>query len=257
VRFQELDRRMRVYETSLDLAVLPTLFMVARVDGRAFTRLTREVHRFKAPYDLRFRDLMTATAVHLMECGFRGILAFTQSDEVSLLLHPDDDTFGRKLRKLGSVLAGEASARFSVELGTPAAFDCRISQLPSLELVLDYFRWRQEDAARNALNGHAYWLLRGEGMSVAEATARLRGMGNSGKHDLLFQAGLNFQHLPPWQKRGSGVYWKAVPVEGENPVTGADAPSSRRRLHVDHDLPLREGLDALVWRLVEEGGAGG
>ena len=35
-----------------------------------------------------------------------------------------------------------------------AAFDCRISQLPSLDLVVDYFRWRGEDARRNALNAH-------------------------------------------------------------------------------------------------------
>jgi hypothetical protein len=31
-------------------------------------------------------------------------------------LHPDDQTFGRKLRKLNSVLAGEASAKFSLLL---------------------------------------------------------------------------------------------------------------------------------------------
>lgn len=39
--FDELDRKMRVYETSADARVLPEIFMVARIDGRGFTRLTR------------------------------------------------------------------------------------------------------------------------------------------------------------------------------------------------------------------------
>lgn len=58
MKFDELDTRMRVYETAHDLCVLPGLYMVARLDGRGFTRLTKEVHKFEAPFDVRFRDLM-------------------------------------------------------------------------------------------------------------------------------------------------------------------------------------------------------
>src|SRR3954470_11335787 len=61
-----------------------------------------------------------------------GIRPFSQSDEISLLFGPDSDGFGRKLRKLLSILSGEASARFSLLLGAMAVFDCRISQLPSV-----------------------------------------------------------------------------------------------------------------------------
>jgi tRNA(His) guanylyltransferase len=71
MKFDELDDRMRVFETTHDLCVLPGLYMVARLDGRSFTRLTKEVHQFEAPFDARFRDLMLATAEHLMTgCGF-------------------------------------------------------------------------------------------------------------------------------------------------------------------------------------------
>ena len=38
--FDELDERMRVFETAADYCVLPGIFMVARLDGRSFTRLT-------------------------------------------------------------------------------------------------------------------------------------------------------------------------------------------------------------------------
>ena len=148
MKFDDLDGMMRVFETAHDLCVLPGLHMVARLDGRSFTRLTKEVHPFEAPFDERFRDLMRATAEHLMTgCGFDVCYGYTQSDEISLLFAPDENAFGRKLRKLHSVLAGEASAKFSLLLGAVAAFDCRISQLPSAGHVVDYFRWRSEDAA--------------------------------------------------------------------------------------------------------------
>ena len=112
--------------------------MVARLDGRSFTHLTKEVHQFEAPFDARFRDLMIKTAEHLMSgCGFNMVYGYTESDEISLLFGLEEISFGRKLRKLISILAGEGSAKFSLLLGALASFDCRISQLPSVELVVD------------------------------------------------------------------------------------------------------------------------
>jgi tRNA(His) 5'-end guanylyltransferase len=64
MKFDELDARMRVYETAHDHCVLPGIYMVARLDGRSFTRLTRERHAFAAPFDERFRDLMLDTTEH-------------------------------------------------------------------------------------------------------------------------------------------------------------------------------------------------
>ena len=61
MKFDELDLKMRVFETAHDLCVLPKIFMVARIDGRSFTRLTKEVHKFESPFDERFRDMMAAT----------------------------------------------------------------------------------------------------------------------------------------------------------------------------------------------------
>jgi hypothetical protein len=43
-------------------------------------------------------------------------------DEISLLFGPEENGFGRKLRKLLSVLSGEASARFTLLLGAVAVF---------------------------------------------------------------------------------------------------------------------------------------
>lgn len=103
------------------------------------------------PYDLRMRDCMVKTLLHLCTAaGFNVLFGYTQSDELNLLFRRDERLFGRKLRKLLSVLAGEASGVFSLALGRLGAFDARISQLPTDEDVVNYFRWRADDAHRNA-----------------------------------------------------------------------------------------------------------
>jgi len=246
MKFDELDQKMRVFETAHDHCVLPGLYMVARLDRRSFTRLTREVHKFAAPFDERFHDYMIATTEHLLNCGFRILYGYTQSDEISLLFHPDEETFGRKLRKYDSILAGEASAKFSLLLGSLAGFDSRISQLPTVDLVADYFRWRSEDAHRNALNSHCYWLLRKEGQSVGAATSALEGLSVAAKNELLFQRGINFNDLPNWQKRGVGLYWESYAKTGFNPVTGEHVTAQRRRIQVDLELPMKDPYAQLI-----------
>lgn len=251
MKFDELDQKMRVYETAADNSVLPEIFMVARLDGHGFTRLTKEVHPFEAPFDARFRDYMIATTQHLMQCGFNILYGYNQSDEISLLFHPREDAFHRKLRKYHSILAGQASAKFSLLLGDIAAFDCRISQLPTAGLVVDYFRWRNEDAHRNALNAHCYWLLRKQGLSVTQATARVSGLSVSLKNELLFQNGINFNDLPSWQKRGVGLYWETYEKEGENLATGEAVTVQRRRIRVEMDLPMKDAYSAFIEKFLK------
>jgi tRNA(His) guanylyltransferase len=246
MKFGDLDRTMRVFETAHDHCVLPGIHIVVRLDGRSFTHLTRERHPFEHPFDPRFRDYMVATTEHLMACGFRVIYGYTQSDEISLLLHPREEVFGRKLRKLISVLAGEASAKFSLLLGDLAAFDGRVSQLPGDSHVVDYFRWRQEDAARNALNGHCYWMLVDGGLSPREAARRLAGMSVSRKNELLFSHGINFAHLPAWQKRGAGLWWEVVTRPGRDPRTGEETTATRRQVIRDLDLPIGDAYSGLI-----------
>jgi len=253
MKFDELDQSMRIFETAHDHCVLPGLYIVARVDGRSFTRLTKETHAFEAPFDPRFRDLMTRTATRLMECGFRITYGYTQSDEISLLFGRDDDTFGRKLRKIVSILAAEASASFSLELGDRAVFDCRVAQLPDLDRVLEYFRWRQEDAHRNALNAHCYWLLRSQGQSPKAATRFLVGRSVADKNELLFQNGTNFNELPAWQRRGIGLFWESYEKQASNPRTGEPVLASRRRIRVELEIPMKEPYERFLRGLIEEG----
>ena len=48
--FDEFDRKMRIYEQSLDQTILPEIYLAARLDGRSFTRLTKEICKFEAQF---------------------------------------------------------------------------------------------------------------------------------------------------------------------------------------------------------------
>lgn len=250
MKFNELDSKMRVFETAHDICVLPNIFIVARIDGRSFTRLTKEVHQFETPFDVRVRDMMVETTKHLMNCGFDVVFGYTQSDEISLLFKQNITAFDRKIRKYNSVLAGEASAKFSLLLGDLGAFDCRICQLPTADLVCDYFRWRNEDAHRNALNAHCYWLLRKSGKSARQATSFMAKKSVAEKNELLFQNNTNFNDLPLWQKRGTGLYWEEYEKEAVNKLTGEKVAALRRRIKIDYELPMRDEFSNFIRSLL-------
>jgi len=252
MKFEQLDRRMRVFETAHDHRVLPGVHMVARIDGRSFSQLTRVDLGLSRAYDARMRDAMIVASRRVMSCGFAAIYGYTQSDEINVLFRRDEEAFGRKLRKFLSVLAAEASVAFSMHLGSPGAFDCRISQLPRDEDVVDYFRWRQEDAHRNALNAHCYWLHRDRGLDDAAATRALLGVSVAERNELLFASGLNFNDLPSWERRGIGFYYATKPSVGTDPRTGAAVESTVRELVTDLELPMRADYDAFIRRFVVE-----
>src|SRR5262249_37445699 len=119
--------------------------------------------------------------------------------------------------------------------------------------VVDYFRWRQADAARCALNGWCYWTLRKAGQGIAEATASLQNKGVDAKHELLFQAGVNFNDLPLWQRRGTGLHCETYQREGYSPKLAHKVLTTRRRVKVDGELPLGEEYATLIERILRSG----
>jgi tRNA(His) 5'-end guanylyltransferase len=71
----------------------------------------------------------------------------------------------------------------------------------------------------------------------------------SEKNELLFQAGVNFNDLPAWQRRGTGVYWETYEREGYNPKLDQTVLATRRRLKVDRDLPIGDEYATFIHRL--------
>lgn len=245
----EFEDRMRTFEYFHRLRILPGTWPIIRVDGRGFSRFTES--RFEKPLDVRFRDIMIKTAQVLLK-ELQAIYAYTESDEISVLMSPEWNLFDRELEKAVSISAGIASSAFTQACGEPAHFDSRVWLGPDKGLVVDYFRWRQSDATRCALNGWCYWTLRKAGMSVKEATRELMGKTVSEKNELLFSHGVNFNELPLWQRRGIGLYWETYEKDGFNPVSQSTVRAVRRRIKEDLRLPMKDEYGRLIRQIMKE-----
>lgn len=251
MRFDELEEKMRKYETVNDRHAPLDMFLIARLDGRGFTKLAKEIN-LSRPFDENF-DLAKDLAIkHLIEnSGFDIIYAYHQSDEISLLFKYNTDIFGRNHRKYNSLLASFLSTKFLEVLldffpflkASPPqiSFDCRLIELPSASLVKDYFSWRQQDAGRNGLNTYCYWMLRRDGLSGSRAHSEYSGLSVTEKHELLFKKfNINYSQVPKWQINGTAIYWETYQKEGFNPLLGQTLLVDRKKLVLQKELEFGE-----------------
>lgn len=166
----DLGDRMKHYEgIEAQRRLLPDLPVVARIDGRKFSRFTKP---FDKPFDTRLTSAMDITTAYLVEKTHANV-GYTQSDEITLIWHVDRSEnpaaqmlFDGRVQKLCSVLAGMATARFIraldqamvespgeifVEDSLPH-FDCRVWNVPSQEEAANALFWRFLDASKNAVS---------------------------------------------------------------------------------------------------------
>lgn len=242
------EAKMRSLEYFHNLRLLPETYTVIRLDGRSFSNFTAS-SKFDKPFDGRFHSMMLDTTKAIVtELG--GVYAYTESDEISILFPPEWDLFDRSVEKLVSVSASIASSNFTYFSNSIVSFDSRIISLVNHQQVIDYFLWRQADATRCALNGYSYWTLRSLGKSPRAATSELDKQTVSFKNELLFENGINFNDVPAWQRRGTGIYWEEYEKVGFNPVTNQEVLTSRRRLKVDEKLPIKEEYGNFINQLI-------
>ena len=142
---------------------------------------------------------------------------------------------GADWEKLVSLCAATATAHFTRQSGHIALFDARIWVGEDGD-VADYFRWRQSDAARCALNGWCYWSLRAQNQSARAATCALDGLTRDEKLALLRERGILWDELPMWQQRGASWHWETYQTSGIDPRKGA-VTATRRRLTMNENLP--------------------
>lgn len=240
---KDLEARMRAREWFHSLTLLPGAWAVVRVDGRSFSRFTEA--NFDKPFDPRFRDLMVGAATTLLtELG--GRYAYTESDEISVVLDPSFDLFGREVEKLVSLSAGIATAAFTHAAGQPAVFDGRVWMGTCLDDVIGYLLWRRADAARCALNTWCYWTLRKEGLSARRAGREMERTPAGEKKKLLLSHGVNFSAVPAWQRHGIGLWWETYEKTGHDPIRDTYVTATRRRIRAEHDLPLDDAYRDLL-----------
>lgn len=228
----DFEAKMRAREQFSDDAVSEDYHIVIRLDGVGFTKYTQR-QGFAKPFDEGFSARMVACLKTLL-ARFEGVYATTHSDEMSVYVHPRSELYGRRAEKLATVAAGIVSAQFG------EAFDARVWVGDTQEDVIDYFSWRQADAVTGGLSSWTYWSLRKSGLSSAQATSRLLGVGDARKHEILESLGVKWESTPTWTRRGIDVSWRHVEKAGHNPLTDTTVMVERRQIDVSAEMLVRD-----------------
>ena len=253
----DLGNRMKTfYEQIPKTRLMRRTPVVIRIDGKAFHTFTRG---FKRPFDDVLIKTMQETAKYLCENIQGCSLAYTQSDEISLLLidyqrFETSAWFDYEIQKMCSISASMATMAFNkifrdtvgelhikgalekeyscilykaVQKG--AMFDSRVFNIPREE-VTNYFYWRQLDASRNSIQ------------MVGQANFSHKELQNKSCNDiqdmLMTQKGINWNDFPTYQKRGSCVvkenYLDTTPES-------TDSELIRSRWIIDKNIPIFKG----------------
>lgn len=211
-----LGDRMKTYEAA-HRAVLPRrTYTLLRLDGRAFHSYMRGAEK---PFDQQFMADMNAVAEALCAEISGAAFAYTQSDEISILVTDfatiqTQPWFDGVVAKLLSVSASLATAVLNERRpGKRALFDARVFTLSDPVEVANYFLWRQRDAVRNSVSMAA---------QAQFSHKRLHGLSGGQMQELLFtEAGINWNDYPDGCKRGRVTARKV----GERPVEYVDKRS--------------------------------
>lgn len=196
------DRMKRNYEDPWRITLPWRMPLIIRVDGRAFHTLTRRHFKDNDP---AFADKMIGVAAALLDGIDSALLAYVQSDEVSVLVHnykrlESLPWFGNNAMKICSVAACMAANSFNCIVPYHAEFDARAFVLPEAE-VNNYFLWRQQDAIRNSV---ASW-----------AQARFSAKQLHGKN-IIEQKQMCEAAGAPWESRSFGEKFGWTLVEDGN-----------------------------------------
>lgn len=266
----DLGNRMKTfYEEIPKTRLMRRCPVIIRIDGKAFHKFTRG---FKRPFDDVLIKTMQETAKYLCENIQGCSLAYTQSDEISLLLidyqrFETSAWFDYENQKMTSIAASMTTMAFNKlfwknvsekdnnfcfhemrneetvtyltalikarENG--AMFDARVFNIPKEE-VTNYFYWRQLDASRNSIQ------------MVGQANFSHKELQNKSCNDiqdmLMTQKGINWNDLPTYKKRGSCVVRNKIVLESDGVKETCmlrDPKQGENNWIIDYNIPIFKG----------------
>lgn len=199
------DRLKRDYESRTQLELPRKTYTLVRLDGKAFHSYTRNLPR---PFDETLHEDLVAAATFLCEQVTGTLLAYVQSDEVSLLVTDlarsgTQPWYGGNVQKIVSVTASMLTAKFNalrnlgIDVGEPLAlFDSRVFTIDSPDAVVDYFQWRYLDAWRNGITSLA---------SAHFSPKQLFGKTTTERREMLLDIGVDYTLTDPRARSGSVV----------------------------------------------------
>jgi len=250
----DLGDRMKSYEAATRFVLPPRTYTIIRVDGKNFHSFTRN---FDKPFDPGLINAMQDVAIVMMKEISGSLFAYTQSDEVSIVLqdfakHNTQPWVGGVVQKQASIAASMATATFAqwverLRMGSNfPLFDGRTYTIPDAAEVMNYLIWRQQDATRNSINMVA---------STFFSHKSLHGLSSNERQEKLFsEEGINWNDYRTKEKRGSAVYRETF----VGPITYTDKRTQelitledvkQSQLKVDDEIPIfttEEGREYLA-----------
>lgn len=267
----DLGIRMKTfYEQIPKTKLMRRCPVMIRMDGKAFHTFTRG---FQKPFDEILIQTMQETAKCLCENIQGCVLAYTQSDEITLVLVDykkltSSAWFDYEIQKMCSIAASMTTVIFNnlfykkaysyiskngdrdstssycaalhKAMDKGAMFDARCFNIPKQEVTNCIF-WRQLDASRNSIQ------------MLGQANFSYMELQNKSCNDiqdmLVTQKGINWNDLPTHQKRGSCV------VKKDTKSCNGDFMKNNSRLEtkwvIDKEIPIfkgegREYIDKLI-----------
>lgn len=258
----KIGNRMKEYYESVPKTRLMRRCPVAlRLDGKTFHTFTRG---FERPFDEVLIKTMQETAKYLCENIQGTVMAYTQSDEITLILIDykklnSSAWFDYEIQKMCSIAASMATMVFNKyfetfslterlkddaehehklgrvyknALAKGAMFDCRCFNIPKEE-VANLIYWRQLDAIRNSIQmvGQANFLHSELQFKTCDMIQDM----------LMTRKGIDWNDYPAYQKHGSCVIKEEYKV---NDTTDTDEQGSiRAHWVIDKNIPIFKGED--------------
>ncbi|KIW63542.1 hypothetical protein PV04_08535 [Phialophora macrospora] len=233
-----------------DEILLPNTWIVVRIDGRGFHKLSN-YYGFTKPNDRRALRLMNRAATHVVGSIPEITIAYGVSDEYSFVLHRGTTLFERRKDKIVTTVVSSFTAAYVLGWnecflegkegdlestaegpvkGAPAltmemlpTFDGRAVCYPSWENLRDYLSWRQVDCHINNLYNTTFWaLVQQGGMTHVAAEEHLKGTVSGDKNEILWSRfGINYNNEEEMYKKGSVVF-REYALEEEASTRAAD-----------------------------------
>lgn len=186
MKFDSLKEKCEYFRSLTDYRLVPNSYVIAFLDGRSFSKLIK--NKYEKPFDEKFVRIMNEVAEYLVKNIQGAKFAYTQSDEISILITdfdtPETDAaFGYRICKLQSILASMAASKFNqlaflydvqprlyenclsdcegtiyetndvlemLKKQKLAEFDCKVWSVPDYNTAFCHFLWRQNDCVRNS-----------------------------------------------------------------------------------------------------------
>lgn len=237
--FASTESRMAAFEHLDGLLLPPEVHTIVRLelDGPEREALfDDDALGLGGLLDGRFGKAVLKAGAFVVRQNPESLFAYAAGAEVSVLLDVASFLERRSPRSLVARFAAQASAKASVVLHRPTRFDCHVYTFPTDEQAADYFGWRQQAHTDRVLTLLCEQAMVANGADAATAARTLGDLPPDEKLAVLEENAVDWEALPAWRRRGSGIYWG----EAEN---GAGAS-----IIVDADLPEAEEYRAFLAR---------